>query len=81
MGMSIHHSHSAVPDETTVSLPLAVITVDSYDVLTVALDGAEYPAPSPKAPSTRGRFGELLGIEEVPIRLLLRPKTTGKKEE
>lgn len=27
------------------------------------------------------QFGELLGIEEVPIRLLLRPKTTGKKEE
>ena len=60
MGMSIHHSHSASPDETPVSLPLAIITVDPYDVLTVSLDGAEYPPPSPTAPWTKGRFGELL---------------------
>lgn len=60
--MSIHHSHSADPDETPVSLPLAMITVDSYGVLTVALDGAEYPPPSPTAPWTKGRFGELLDV-------------------
>ena len=62
MGMSIHHSHSADPDETPVSLPLAVITVDPYGVLTVSLDGAEYPPPSPTAPWTKGRFGELLDV-------------------
>ncbi|WP_048768876.1 hypothetical protein [Propionibacterium freudenreichii] len=60
--MSIHHSHSANPDETPVSLPLAIITVDPYDVLTVSLDGAEYPPPSPTAPWTKSRFGELLDI-------------------
>lgn len=60
--MSIHHSHSADPDETPVSLPLAVITVDPYGVLTVSLDGAEYPPPSPTAPWTKGRFGELLDV-------------------
>jgi hypothetical protein len=58
--MSIHHSHSANPDETPVSLPLATITVDPYGVLSVTLDGAEYPPPSPTAPWTKGRFGELL---------------------
>lgn len=62
MGMSIHHSHSADPDETPVSLPLAVITVDTYGVLTVALDGAEYAAPSPTAPWSKGRLGELLDV-------------------
>ena len=60
--MSIHHSHSVNPDETPVSLPLAVITVDSYGVLNVTLDGAEYPPPSPTAPWTKGRFGELLDV-------------------
>ncbi|MFB9620472.1 hypothetical protein [Brooklawnia cerclae] len=60
--MSIHHSHSASPDETPVSLPLATITVDSYGVLTVSLDGAEYPPPSPTAPWTKGQFGELLDV-------------------
>lgn len=62
MGMSIHHSHSGDPEETPVSLPLAVITVDSYGVLTVSLDGAEYPPPSPTEPWTKGRFGELLDV-------------------
>jgi hypothetical protein len=62
MGMSIHYGHSANPDETPVSLPLATITVDPYDVLTVTLDGAEYPPPSPTAPWTKGRFGELLDV-------------------
>ena len=62
MGMSIHHSHSASPDETPVSLPLATITVDPYDVLTVSLDGAEYPPPSPTEPWTKGQFGELLDV-------------------
>lgn len=62
MGMSIHHSHSANSDETPVSLPLATITVDPYGVLTVTLDGAEYPPPSPTAPWTKGRFGELLDV-------------------
>ena len=62
MGMSIHHSHSANPDETPVSLPLAIITVDPYGVLTVSLDGTEYPPPSPTAPWTKGRFGELLDV-------------------
>ncbi len=60
--MSIHHSHSADPDETPVSLPLAIITVDSYGVLTVTLDGANYPPPSPTKPWTKGRFGELLDV-------------------
>lgn len=60
MGMSIHHSHSGDPEETPVVLPLAVIAVDSYGILTVSLDGAEYPPPSPTAPWTKGRFGELL---------------------
>lgn len=60
--MSIHHSHSASPDETPVSLPLAVITVDSYGVLTVTLDGADYPPPSPTEPWTKPRFGELLDV-------------------
>nr|WP_236586984.1 hypothetical protein [Brevibacterium casei] len=60
MGMSIHHSHSADPDETPVSLPLAIITVDTYGVLTVSLDGADYPPPSPTEPWTKDRFGELL---------------------
>lgn len=62
MGMSIHHSHSANPDETPVSLPLATITVDTYGVLNVSLDGADYPPPSPTAPWTKGRFGELLDV-------------------
>ncbi len=62
MGMGIHHSHSANPDETPVSLPLATITVDPYGVLTVALDGADYPPSSPTAPWTKGRFGELLDV-------------------
>lgn len=62
MGMSIHHSHSANPDETPVSLPLATITVDTYGVLTVTLDGADYPPPSPTAPWTKDRFGELLDV-------------------
>ncbi|VEI02450.1 Uncharacterised protein [Acidipropionibacterium jensenii] len=62
MGMSIHHSHSGDPEETPVSLPLAVITVDSYGVLNVSLDGAEYPPPSPTEPWTKGRFGELLDV-------------------
>lgn len=60
--MSIHHSHSAYPDETPVSLPLAIITVDTYEVLTVSLDGAEYPPLSPAEPWTKGRFGELLDV-------------------
>ncbi|MCO6671936.1 hypothetical protein [Cutibacterium avidum] len=60
--MSIHHSRSANPDETPVSLPLAIITVDTYGVLTVSLDGADYPPPSPTAPWTKGRFGELLDV-------------------
>ncbi|WP_028703050.1 hypothetical protein [Acidipropionibacterium jensenii] len=60
--MSIHHSHSGDPEETPVSLPLAVITVDSYGVLNVSLDGAEYPPPSPTEPWTKGRFGELLDV-------------------
>lgn len=62
MGMSIHHSHSVNSDETPVSLPLATITVDPYGVLNVTLDGAEYPPPSPTAPWTKGRFGELLDV-------------------
>ncbi|RIX34600.1 hypothetical protein D3M95_06875 [Corynebacterium falsenii] len=62
IGMSIHHSHSAYPDETPVSLPLAIITVDTYEVLTVSLDGAEYPPLSPAEPWTKGRFGELLDV-------------------
>ncbi len=62
LDMSIHHSHSVNPDETPVSLPLAVITVDSYGVLTVTLDGADYPQPSPTAPWTKARFGELLDV-------------------
>jgi hypothetical protein len=62
MGMSIHHGHSAASDESPVSLPLAIVTVDSYGVLTVSLDGAEYPPPSPTAPWTKGRFGELLDV-------------------
>ena len=62
MGMSIHHSHSANPDESPVSLPLATITVDPYGVLTVSLDGADYPPASPTAPWTKSRFGELLDI-------------------
>ncbi|MEA5052209.1 MAG: hypothetical protein VB093_02020 [Propionicimonas sp.] len=62
MGMSIHHSHSADPDETPVSLPLAIITVDSYDVLTVTVDGADYPPTSLTRPWTKGRFGELLDV-------------------
>ncbi|MPM71269.1 hypothetical protein SDC9_118233 [bioreactor metagenome] len=62
MGMSIHHRHSADPDETPVSLPLATITVDTYGVLTVSLDGAEYPPPSPTSPWTKARFGELLDV-------------------
>ena len=63
--MSIHHSHSADPDETPVSLPLAVITVDSYGVLTVTLDGADYPPTSPTRPWTKARFGELLDVLTV----------------
>ncbi len=62
LDMSIHHSHSVNPDETPVSLPLAIITVDPYGVLTVSLDGADYPQPSPTAPWTKDRFGELLDV-------------------
>lgn len=57
--MSNHH-HSADPDETPISLPLAIITVDTYGVLTVSLDGAEYPPPAPTEPWTKCQFGELL---------------------
>ncbi len=53
---------SADPDETPVSLPLATITADPYGVLTVSLDGTEYPPPSPTAPWTKDRFGELLDV-------------------
>jgi hypothetical protein len=60
MGMSIHHGHSAAPDESPVSLPLAIITVDPYGVLAVTLDGADYPPPSPTEPWTKDQFGELL---------------------
>ena len=58
--MSIHHHHSADSGQTPIVLPLAVITVDTYGILTVTLDGAEYPPPSPTAPWSKARFADLL---------------------
>ena len=74
MGMSIHHSHSAGSDEAPVSLPLAAISVDSYGVLTVTLDGAEYLPSSPTASWTKGRFGELLDTFTDIIRAARTPR-------
>lgn len=58
--MSIHHHHSADSAQTPVVLPLAVITVDTYGILTVTLDGADYPPPSPTVPWSKARFADLL---------------------
>lgn len=58
--MSIHHNHPADSDQTPIVLPLAVITVDTYGILTVTLDGAEYPPPSPTTPWSKARFADLL---------------------
>lgn len=60
MGMSIHHHHSADSGQTPVVLPLAVINVDSYGILTVTMDGAQYPPPSPTTPWGKARFADLL---------------------
>lgn len=60
MGMSIHHHHSADSGQTPVVLPLAVITVNSYGILTVTMDGTQYPPPSPTTPWSKARFGDLL---------------------
>ncbi|OCK14254.1 hypothetical protein [Cutibacterium avidum] len=58
--MSIHHHHSADSAQTPIVLPLAVITVDTYGILAVTLDGAEYPPPSPTTPWSKARFADLL---------------------
>ncbi|MFK5159680.1 hypothetical protein [Propionibacterium freudenreichii] len=58
--MNIHHHHSADSAQTPIVLPLAVITVDTYGALTVTLDGAEYPPPSPTVPWSKARFADLL---------------------
>lgn len=60
--MSIHHHHSADSAQTPVVLPLAVITVDTYGILTVTLDGADYPPPSPTVPWSKARFADLLDM-------------------
>lgn len=58
--MNIHHHHSADPGQTPIVLPLAVITADTYGILTVTLDGADYPPPSPTVPWSKARFADLL---------------------
>ncbi|MDK9640972.1 hypothetical protein [Propionibacterium freudenreichii] len=58
--MSIHHHHSADSGQTPVVLPLAVITVDTCGILTVTLDGADYPPPPPTTPWSKARFADLL---------------------
>ncbi|WP_223149123.1 hypothetical protein [Changpingibacter yushuensis] len=58
--MSIHHHHSADCGQTPVVLPLAVITVDSYGILTVTMDGTQYPPPSPTTPWSKARFADLI---------------------
>ena len=58
--MSNRNSHVETPPTSHVNLPLAVVTVNERGTLDVSYDGRDLPPPTPDAPWSRARFGDLL---------------------
>lgn len=57
-GMS--NSPAETPPESPIALPLAVITVSERGTMNVSCNGHDFPPPTPDAPWSRARFGDLL---------------------
>lgn len=58
--MSNRNSQVKTLPESHVNLPLAVITVNEYGTMDVSYDGRDFQPPTPGAPWSRARFGDLL---------------------
>jgi len=59
-GMSNRTSPAETPPGSPSALPLAVITVNERGIMTVTYNGRDFPPPTPDAPWSRARFGDLL---------------------
>ncbi|WP_028279784.1 hypothetical protein [Arthrobacter sp. H5] len=58
--MSNHNNPAETPPGSPFALPLAVIAVSERGTMDVSYDGRDFLPPTPDAPWSRARFGDLL---------------------